>query len=234
MNIAGPLEDARFVERPNRFLTVVDIGGKAVESHLPDPGRLRELLIPGASLKVRPINGNSSSRRTGWTTVMVKSGRQWVSIDSTLPNRFVENLLETGQLPIFESYRLIKREVKVGNHRFDFLLEKGGVQFYLEVKSVTFVENGVAQFPDAVTERGARHALYLAEMSREGVRTGILFVCQRPDASLFRPMWERDRKFAEALVEAKDAGVQINVITAEVAPEAISYHQEIPFDLSFK
>ena len=233
MNIAGPLEDARFIERPNRFLTVVDIGGKTVESHLPDPGRLRELLIPGASLKVRPINGNSSSRRTAWTTVMVKSGRQWVSIDSTLPNRFVQNLLERGQLRIFESYRLVKREVTVGNHRFDFLLEKGGEQFYLEVKSVTFVENGVARFPDAVTERGTRHALSLAEMSREGVRTGILFVCQRPDASLFRPMWKRDPKFAEALLEAEDAGVQVNVITAKMAPEAISYHKEIPYDLSF-
>ena len=234
MDIAGPLEDARFIERPNRFLTVVDIGGQAVESHLPDPGRLRELLIPGASLKVRPTNGNSSSRRTAWTTLMVKSGRQWVSIDSTLPNRFVEDLLETEQLPIFESCRLVKREVTVGNHRFDFLLEKGGEKFYLEVKSVTFVENGVAQFPDAVTERGAQHALSLAKMSREGVRTGIMFVCQRPDASLFRPMWKRDPKFAEALLEAEDAGVQINVITAKVVPEAISYDQEIPYDLSFK
>ncbi len=234
MNIAGPLEDARFVERPNRFLTVVDIGGKAIESHLPDPGRLQELLIPGANLKIRPSNGKFSSRRTAWTTVMVRSGRQWVSIDSTLPNRFVENLIEKGELPIFESYNLVKREVTVGNHRFDFLLEEDGEQYYLEVKSVTFVENGIAQFPDAVTERGARHALSLAEMSRKGVRTGMLFVCQRPDASLFRPMWERDHKFGRALLEAEDAGVQINVITAKVTPEAISFHQEIPYDLSFK
>ncbi len=149
MNIAGPLEDARFVERPNRFLTVVDIGGEAVESHLPDPGRLRELLIPGADLKVRPSNGQSPNRRTRWTTVMVKSGRQWVSIDSTLPNRFVSNLLESGKLPTYKSFRLVKSEVTVGNHRFDFLLEKDGAPFYLEVKSVTFVENFVAQFPDA-------------------------------------------------------------------------------------
>ena len=232
MNIAGPLEDARFVERPNRFLTVVDIGGEAVESHLPDPGRLRELLIPGADLKVRPSNGQSPNRRTRWTTVMVKSGRQWVSIDSTLPNRFVSNLLESGKLPTYKSFRLVKSEVTVGNHRFDFLLEKDGAPFYLEVKSVTFVENFVAQFPDAVTERGARHALSLAEMSRRGVRAGILFVCQRPDATLFRPMWGRDPKFAEALLEAEAAGVRINVITAEVKPGAITYKQEIPYDLS--
>ena len=232
MNIAGPLEDARFIERPNRFLTVVDIGGKAVESHLPDPGRLRELLIPGADLKVRPCNGRSPKRRTKWTTVMVKSGRQWVSIDSTLPNRFVRNLLERGELPIYASYQLVKSEVAVGNHRFDFLLEKDGAPFYLEVKSVTFVENGVAQFPDAVTERGARHARSLAQMCGDGIKSGILFVCQRPDAAQFRPMWERDSKFAEALLEAEAAGVQINVITAKVEPGAIVYEQEIPYDLS--
>ena len=126
----------------------------------------------------------------------------------------------------------MRTEVTVGSHRFDFLLEKKGEPFYLEVKSVTFVENDVAKFPDAVTERGARHAYSLAQMSKDGVKTGILFVCQRSDAKLFRPMWDRDPKFSESLLAAEKAGVQINVITAIVLPGSISYNKEIPYDLS--
>ena len=140
MKIPGPLRDARFVARPNRFLTVVDIDGKHVKSHLPDPGRLKELLVPGAQLKVRPRDSQSSQRRTSWTTLLVKKGRNWVSIDSTLPNRFVESLLVNGELSIFDLYTLVRREVTVGSHRFDFLLKKNGKPYYLEVKSVTFVE----------------------------------------------------------------------------------------------
>ena len=87
-------------------------------------------------------------------------------------------------------------------------------------------------FPDAVTERGTRHALALAEMAGRGLRTGILFVCQRSDAKLFRPMWDRDPGFAQALVAAEKAGVEINVITAEVTPSSITYHSRIPYDLT--
>lgn len=232
MKIAGPLRDARFVERPNRFLTVVEIDGQHVESHLPDPGRLRELLIPQARLKVRPSNGRSPQRRTAWTTLLVKKGQHWVSIDSTLPNRFLRWLFERRKLPIFQSYDLVKSEVTMGRHRFDFLLERAGEPLYLEVKSVTFVKDGVAMFPDAVTERGTRHALALAEMAGRGLRTGILFVCQRSDAKLFRPMWDRDPGFAQALVAAEKAGVEINVITAEVTPSSITYHSRIPYDLT--
>ena len=232
MKIPGPLRDARFVERPNRFLTVVDIDGKHVKSHLPDPGRLKELLVPDAQLKVRPRDSQSSHRRTSWTTLLVKKGRNWVSIDSTLPNRFVQSLLVNGELPIYDLYTLVRREVTVGSHRFDFLLKKNGKPYYLEVKSVTFVEESVCMFPDAVTERGAKHALALANMVKSGVKAGILFVCQRSDAKLFRLMWDRDRKFSEALVIAEKTGVDINVIIAKVTPSSITYNKQIPYDLT--
>jgi|TARA_B100000035_G_scaffold310841_1_gene319346 sugar fermentation stimulation protein A len=232
VKIPGPLRDARFVERPNRFLTVVDIDGKHVKSHLPDPGRLKELLVPGARLKVRPRDSQSSHRRTSWTTLLVKKGRNWISIDSTLPNRFVQSLLVKRELSIFDLYTLVRREVKVGNHRFDFLLKKNGKPYYLEVKSVTFVEESVCMFPDAVTERGAKHALALANMVKSGVKAGILFVCQRSDAKLFRLMWDRDRRFSEALVTAEKTGVDINVITAKVTPPSITYNNQIPYDLT--
>jgi len=163
---------------------------------------------------------------------MVKQSNQWISIDSTLPNRFIKYLLERKNLPQFKDFKLKKPEVLVGEHRFDFLLEKLGELFYLEVKSVTYVEKGMAKFPDAVTERGMKHAYSLAQMSKEGKKTGILFVCQRSDATNFRPMWNRDPKFSEALVFAERAGVQINVIVTKVSPTSITYHKEISYDLA--
>ena len=176
MKIAGPLIDAIFIERPNRFITIVKIGDEFHKSHLPDPGRLKELLIPGAELLVRPAPINSH-RKTAYTTVMVNHNGQLISLVSSLPNQFVKEALDDETLPIFEGFTLIKPEVSIGNHRFDFLLkDPSGMDYFLEVKSVTFVENGVAQFPDAITQRGAKHALGLKKLVESGKKAGILFV----------------------------------------------------------
>lgn len=231
MKIDGPLKDAVFLERPNRFLTIVEMEGERVESHLPDPGRLKELLLPRVALKVRKAK-ETSGRKTHWTTVMVKSGMQWVSIDSTLPNRFVEELLREKALPMFKDWHLKRKEVPHGRHRFDFLLSKGSRELYLEVKSVTLVEDGIAMFPDAVTERGTRHVKALAEIVRSGKRAAVLFVCQRSDVKLFRPLWERDLRFAQSMQKAEAAGVEVHVISANITPREITYKEVIPYDLT--
>ncbi|MFQ6673417.1 MAG: DNA/RNA nuclease SfsA [Fidelibacterota bacterium] len=233
MKIKGPLTDAAFLERPNRFLTMVKIDGGREESHLPDPGRLKELLVPGARIRVRRASdGSLLTRKTRWTTVMVKAGSHWVSIDSTLPNRFVKWLLDRGDLPMFRGWGLVRTEVPYGRHRFDFLLEKEGRLLYLEVKSVTLVEGGVGMFPDAVTQRGSRQMAALADLVRSGVDSGVLFVCQRGDVELFRPQWDRDPGFARALVEAEKTGVKVWAISAEVTGTAIRFKNEIPCDLT--
>jgi len=231
VKIAGPLTDAVFLERPNRFLTVVELDGERVESHLPDPGRLKELLLLGASLKIRKAE-KTSGRKTKWTTVMVKSGKQWISLDTTLPNRFVEGLLKDKKLPMFADWELKRREVPHGRHRFDFLLSKSNRELFLEVKSVTLVEDGMAMFPDAVTERGTRHVAALAEIVHSGKSATVLFVCQRSDVKLFKPQWERDPRFAQALQKAEAAGVGVHIISAHITPREITYKEVIPYDLT--
>lgn len=234
MKIEGPLVKATFVERPNRFITLVEIGGIIYRSHLPDPGRLKELLIPGADLLVRPAPINSE-RKTKYSTVMVNHDGQLISLVSALPNRFVKEALVKNKIPIFEDYSLIRPEITVGRHRFDFLLkDSGGTDFYLEVKSVTFVENGVAQFPDAITERGAKHALALKKLVESGKSAGILFVCQRSDATSFRPMWERDPKLGQAVLEANKAGVKVWCITLNISETEMTFHREIPVNLELR
>ena len=233
MKIEGPLIPGVFIERPNRFITKVLINGKIVKSHLPDPGRLKELLFEGAKVLVREAPKNSK-RKTKYSTVMVKHKGQLVSLVSTMPNQFILESLINNSLPMFKKFELIKPEVVYGNHRFDFLLkDKNDKFFYLEVKSVTYVENRIAKFPDAITERGTKHAKTLTKMTYDGYDTGILFVCQRPDADRFIPMWERDYKFGSALFDAKKAGVNIWCITTNLTEREMTLNNIIPVDLSY-
>ena len=231
MKIKGPLILATFVERPNRFVTHIDIEGKIVKSHLPDPGRLRELLVPGAEVLVRPTS--NKNRKTGFTTVMVKFSGGLISLVSTLPNYFVKESLLNRNLKIFSQFKLIRPEITVGNHRFDFLLvDKKNNPFYLEIKSVTYVKDGIAKFPDAVTARGARHAESLMNLVLNGKQAGILFVCQRPDANSFQPMWDRDPKFSKALLNAHLAGVKVWCITLNITKSEVTFNKEIPVNLN--
>ena len=234
MKIKGPLHEAEFVGRPNRFITKIKINNQIIDSHLPDPGRLKELLVKGARLYVRPAS-NPSKRKTKYSTILVKHKCQLISLDSTLPNRFVKYAIINKKLPMFKNFKLIRSEIPVGNHRFDFLLLNSENQkYFLEVKSVTFVENKVAKFPDAVTERGRKHALALKNLVQKGQRAGILFVCQRSDAYSFAPMWERDYDLAKAVFDANFEGVDIWCITLSVNKTEIRFCREIPVNLKFE
>ena len=231
MKLKDSLTSAIFVARPNRFITIININGKEYKSHLPDPGRLKELLIVGCKLWVRYVK-NNSKRKTSYSTVFVEHKGQLISLISTLPNAFVKESLITNTLPIYRKYNLIKPEVTVHNHRIDFLLEdQSGSPFYLEVKSVTYVQKRVAKFPDAVTTRGLLHLKLLQELLSKGYQAGVLFVCQRQDASSFQPMWERDPDFSSALLEAYSKGVKINCITLNISKSEITFNTEISLNL---
>jgi sugar fermentation stimulation protein A len=219
--------EATFIDRPNRFLTRARLKGKIVESHLPDPGRLRELLIPGSKLLLKAESGDH--RKTKYSTQAVYSDNVLISINTWLPNRFVEYLIHTKKLAYLKNHTLVRREVTVDNSRFDFHLRNKGDNLFLEVKSVTLVEEGIAKFPDAVTERGRRHVTHLGEMAEKGLKTMVLFVVQRPDADSFQPQWERDPKFGFALFEAVKKGLEVKVIKMGIEQYECKYLGEIPF-----
>ena len=231
MKIKGPLIPAVFLDRPNRFLTIISIDGINYKSHLPDPGRLKELLEVGVKIYVRP-EPRSSLRKTRFTTVFVEKNGQLISLVSTLPNVFVKDALINKQLSMYKDFKLIRPEIKIKNHRIDFLLEdKKGDPFYLEVKSVSFVENGIAKFPDSVTRRGMLHLRLLKSLTLKGYNTGVLFVCQRSDAFSFQPMWDRDLDFSSALLDAFNHGVKVNCITLNISKSKITFNSEIPLNL---
>lgn len=250
VNVAIPfpvnLFKARFIERPNKFILRCILEepiedervGKLVEAHLPDPGRLKELLIPGCYVWLRPAMG--SKRKTEWSAVLcrIPGGDGLVSLDSTLPNRLVAKALTHGDLTELAGWSLQKAEYTRERSRWDFLLTDAvGRKMFLEVKSVTLVAGRVGLFPDAITARGAKHLRELAEIAREkDTWAALLFVAQREDIDLIRPATAIDPQFAAELVHAAQAGVKIMgrkclVSTTEIAigeQVPVEYSQEVP------
>lgn len=221
------LQTAVFLSRPNRFLARCRLGDEEIMCHVKNTGRLRELLVPGREVLVRyqPEEG----RKTKWTLLFVKLEETLVSIDSQLPNLIAADGIRNGTilLPGYEQPDMVRREQRFGNSRFDLLLEKGGRQAFVEVKGVTLVRDGCAQFPDAPTERGIKHLEELAAAKMEGYDAFILFIVQRDDADHFMPNPDRP-EFASALSQAKRAGIGIHAWMCSVEPEHVQAKAEIP------
>ncbi len=218
--------------------------GDPVEAHLPDPGRLAELLVTGRRCYVAPAPAparEGSGRRTRWTMKLVRNPENtgWVSLDTTMPNRLLDRALREADaagrdaLAELPGWVLDRPEATLGASRFDFLLKRRGTAglggdetradaMILEAKSVTLVEEGRALFPDAVTARGARHVREMAALAREGLAGTVIFVAQREDVEAIEAAWEIDPDFAEALAEARAAGVRVVGRRCQVSPEAIT------------
>ena len=193
---------ARFLSRPNRFIAEAELGGQKVICHMPNPGRMWELLYPGASLYLR--RAAQPGRKTLYDVAGIERDGVPILLDTQYTNDTAAWLIETGQVPGWEDWHLVRREVKVGGSRFDLLLGRGNERFYVEVKSCTLFGRTGAMFPDAVTERGRRHVMELAEMHRRGIRTGLLFLVHWDRARWFLPDYHTDPAFAAAFREAAE------------------------------
>lgn len=204
------LVPARFAGRPHRFAVEAELrDGSVVEAHLADPGRLLALLRPGAELRLRPAPAGTA-RKTRFTAALVRAAGSgvWVSLEAMRANGLAESLIDAGTLPGVEGGSL-RREVRSGASRFDFVLENPGRRCWIEVKSVTWVDEGAGWFPDAPTTRGRRHVEELTALRRGGDDAMVLFIAQRGDARDVRPSAEIDPAFATALAGARDAGVRL-------------------------
>jgi len=159
--------------------------------------------------------------------------RELVSLDTTLPNRLIRRALEEDALPEVAGWTLVRAEFPLGRSRLDFLLEDaGGRQMAMEVKSVTLVEEEVALFPDAVTERGARHVKELGELARKGEwEAAVLFVVQRSDAKKVRAARSIDPKFAQALEDAKLDGLRVLGRRCHVFLDRVELGASLPADV---
>ena len=189
-----------FVDRPNRFIAHVSLDGDVVTCHMPNPGRMWELLFPGVTVYVRPAD--NPKRRTAYDVIGIERDGVPILLDTQYNNDTAAWLVQEHLIPGWEDWDLIRREITVGDSRFDLLLGRGEERFFVEVKSCTLFSRDGAMFPDAVTERGRKHILELAAMSRQGIHTGVLFLVHWNRARWFLPDYHTDPAFAQAFYEA--------------------------------
>lgn len=207
MRIAGKKVYGRFVTRLNRFTAVVTINDANYSCYLPNPGRLSELLIPGAQVLL--IEKQQNKRKTAYDLLGIYYQNQWVIVDSRLPNKLVFEALLEKTLKPFSHYRQIRPEVTYRSSRFDFLLTIENDRCFIEVKSCTLAHKGIGLFPDAPTQRGTRHLRELTQALQEEYRASIIFIVQRPDVTIMVPNDKTDPEFGLMLREAYRQGVEI-------------------------
>ncbi len=224
MLIREQLIAAKFRSRVNRFTVKVTIKHET-EAYLPNPGRMKELLTPGAPLLL--TRRESKSRQTNYDTIAVQQKDVWVCIDSRIPNHVIHQALLEKRLPEFANYTEIRPEYRYGASRIDFLL-LGRRRALLEIKGCTLVRGRRALFPDAPTARGTKHLQELIKALDDDYQTSILFLVQRPDADDFAPNDETDPGFAAALRAADAAGVEVIAYTSTFGKNRISLNRRIP------
>ncbi len=217
-------------KRVNRFLALVQLEDDThlIEAHVPDPGRLIDLLIPHAQIALRP--NSNKNRKTKYTVVGVKKNDFWVNIDSQLTNRLFSE--EYKKIKSLKDCKIVKKEYTFGNSRIDFLMENEKTEKLLvEVKSVTLVKNDVALFPDAPTKRGQRHINELKDALQDGYQSAVVFIVKRPDCRWFSPNWEIDPAFSKAFTNAVASGVIPIAVKCTYDPfnkKEITIQEEIP------
>lgn len=202
--VYGNMVPGIFLARPNRFIAHIEIDGKTEVCHVKNTGRCKELLPAGA--KVWCQLSQNPARKTKYDLITVEKGNRLINMDSQAPNAAAKEWLASGGLGQVENLR---PETKQGDSRFDFSFTKDGRKCFLEVKGVTLETDGICAFPDAPTERGAKHLRELARLAKEGYGAYVLFVIQMADVKYLHPNDTTDRAFGQALRDAHAAGVQV-------------------------
>ena len=220
----------QFDQRINRFIAEVTIDGEKERVHVKNTGRLKELFLPGADVLLEETN--NPNRKTKYSLTAVMKQGLWVNIDSQAPNKVAFEAIQDGKIPEIGEITALKREVTYGASRFDLYFEQGNQKGFIEVKGVTLEKDGIAMFPDAPTTRGTKHVLELAKAVEEGYKCAILLVVQLKGCLEFVPNRETDPAFADALMQAAEAGVQILAYDTVVTEDGLVFDQAIPVNLA--
>ena len=215
-----------FLARPNRFIAHVEINGQNEIVHVKNTGRCRELLRVGAQVWCQ--KSDNPNRKTKYDLITVRKGDRLINIDSQAPNTAAKEWLLSGGLGEIQE---LKAESFHGDSRYDFSFWKDGRPCFLEVKGVTLETDGVCAFPDAPTERGAKHLRGLTEAAKAGYGAYVLFVIQMADVAYLHPNDATDPNFGAALREAAAAGVQVLAMDCAVTVDSMTIRKPVTVKL---
>lgn len=226
----GDLVPATFIKRGNRFTAGVLLeSGGASTAFVPTTGRLTGALRPGCRVWLEPAD--NPKRKTAYTLAVSElADGSLCSVNAYMANWLFAEALAAGSLEAFP-YPIVENEVTVGRSRLDFRLSDENKFCWVEVKSVTYAEEGVGLFPDAPTARGRKHLGELAKLAAEGHRASVVFIAQREDARRFAPFERIDPDFAAELRRVAGEGVEVHAFRCAVSIEEVVIAEEIPVNI---
>ena len=231
MEFDRPLIRATLVRRYKRFLADVTLeDGRAVTAHCANPGAMTGVADPGATVWLEPNDDPKRKLNYSWKLIELPDGHL-AGIDTAVPNRVVGAALRAGQVPELAAYDSVRAEVKYGEKsRVDFLLGGAGLpDAYVEVKNVHLRRAGtVAEFPDSVTARGARHLDELSAMVGQGHRAVLFYFVQRDDCDCYALAADIDPGYAAAAERARVAGVEVLCYRARLSHRGVWLDRALP------
>lgn len=208
------ITEAKFIRRPNRFIAEVLVDGWVEVVHVKNTGRCRELLVPGCPVWLTAPD--SPGRKTRYDLVAVrKSTGLLVNMDSQAPNKVTAEWLSS------QGFSSVIPEYTYGSSRIDFYMKRDSERYLMEVKGCTLEVDGIGYFPDAPTERGAKHLRELTAAVALGYRAILCFVIQMDGISEVRPNVSTDPAFADAFSDAVSAGVEVLFLQCHVEPDGL-------------
>ncbi len=234
MEFSTPLISATLVKRYKRFLAdaILDTG-EEITAHCANPGAMLGLKEEGSKIWLSRATNPARKLKFSWELVELSEGRKknYVGINTSHPNKLVEEAIQAGTIEQLAGYADMRREVKYGtNSRIDILLEDEEKEScYVEVKNVHLSrDKALAEFPDSVTERGTKHLNELKKMVENGYRCVMVYLIQRSDAESFKIAQDIDPKYAQAFEYAKNNGVETIAYDCTLSPKAITVRGEVP------
>jgi sugar fermentation stimulation protein A len=234
MKFPTPLVRGRLIKRYKRFLADVSLDtGELVTATCPNTGSMMGLAVPGAVVWLSVSASPTRKYPHTWELVEADagSGPTLVGINTSHPNRLVSDAVACGTIPEVSGYATLRREVKYGlSSRIDILLEDPGKGLcYVEIKNVHLSRRaGFAEFPDSVTEGGAKHLAELSAMVAAGHRAVMLYLIQRADAEAFSLAADIDPRYAAAFEAARAAGVEAIAYACDLSPTEITIARPVP------
>ena len=231
MNFENRLISGVFIKRYKRFFVDVQIKNKVITAHCPNTGSMKGLLKEGN--KVWLSKSNNPDRKLKYTLQIIENNNSKVGVNTHLTNKIVLDALKNNLIKEFDKDIAIKPEVKFGdNTRFDFLITKKDYKAFVEVKNVTLMRKPkIAEFPDAVTSRGAKHIEELIKASKKGYKIYIAFIIQRDDCNQFAIASDIDTEYSELLSKAVKKKLNILCYDCKFSSKGIKLNKKIKFKI---
>ncbi len=231
MNFEDKLISGVFIKRYKRFFVDIKIKNKIITAHCPNTGSMQGLLSKGN--KVWISKSKNSNRKLKYTLQIIEDNGSKVGVNTHLTNKIFLHALKNNLVKELDKNIEIKPEVKFGTDtRFDFLIKKKNYKAFIEVKNVTLVRKSkVAEFPDAITLRGARHIKDLIKASKNGFKIYIAFIIQREDCDQFAVASDIDPEYSKLLSKAVKKKLNILCYDCKFSSKGIKLNKKIKFKI---